>query len=165
VTSDSTQAGSAQDALATIRDRLREFLETSDARMALLLDEGGVVVLEAGQVSDLDTAAFGSLTVSHLGALRALASLIGEAEFRALCHQGEHSCIFVARVAGAILCILFDGRKPVDQVSKEGRSIASSLEGPIRQFLETGVGVGADLGSTWGNAADEEIDRVFGEGA
>ena len=70
-----------------------------------------------------------------------------------------------ARVAGAILCILFDGRRPVDQISKEGRSIAASLEGPIRQFLETGVGVGADLGSTWGSAADEEIDRVFGEGA
>ena len=154
------------DALAALRESLAGVLEQTGGRVGLLMDGNGAVILESGDGSELDRSAFACLTVNHFGATRALATLIGEHEFRGLCHQGEHSSIYVADVAGqVILSVLFEGRRPAGQVSEEGKRIVSSLEGPVRRLLEAGQDSRALLDARWVRAARREIDRVFREGA
>ncbi len=153
------------DPLGVVRQSLDGFLEETGGRMGMLMDGSGAVILQAGGDENMDQSAFACLTASHLGATRALASLVGEDEFRGLCHQGEHTSIFVADVVGkVILSILFEGRRPVGQVSREGKRIVSSLEGPVLRLLESNETIGGPLDSMWAAAARDEIDRVFREG-
>lgn len=154
------------DPLGAVRASLDGFLRETGGRMGMLMDGSGAVILETGGTEGVDRNAFACLTASHLGATKALASLVGEDDFRGLCHQGEHTSIFVSDVAGQlILSILFDGRRPVGQVSQEGRRIVSNLEGPVRRLLATEMNMGGPLDDDWVDAARMEIDRVFEEGA
>lgn len=156
----------ATDPLGVLRANLDELLLETDGRMGILMDGSGAVILEAGRSPDLDRTAFASLTVSHLAATRALASLVGEDDLKGLCQQGEHTSLFVAPVADQlILSILFNGRRPSGQVSKEGSRIVSSLEAPLRELIDAGSEGGQPLDPDWVSAAGDEIDRLFEEGA
>ncbi len=156
----------ASDPLGAVRASLDGFLRETGGRMGMLMDGSGAVILETGGSAEVDRNAFACLTASHLGATKALASLVGEDDFKGLCHQGEHTSIFVSDVAGqVILSILFDGRRPVGQVSQEGRRIVSNLEGPVRRLLESDATIGGPLDADWVDAARTEIDRIFEEGA
>jgi predicted regulator of Ras-like GTPase activity (Roadblock/LC7/MglB family) len=166
VTEGPGQETRALDPLGAVRDSLDGLLRETGGRMGMLMDGSGAVILETGATDGVDRNAFACLTVSHLGATKALASLVGEEDFRGLCHQGEHTSIFVADVADrAILSILFDGRRPVGQVSQEGRRIVSNLEGPVRRLLGADAVLGGPLNPDWAEAARDEIDRIFVEGA
>lgn len=154
------------DPLVAVRESLDGLLRETRGRMGLIMDGSGAVILEIGGREGVDRDAFACLTASHLGATRALASLVGEDDFKGLCHQGEHTTIFVADVVGRlILSVLFEGRRSVRQVSQEGRRIVSELEGPVRRLLASNASYGRPLDSEWVNAARDEIDRIFEEGA
>lgn len=154
------------DPLGAVRESLDGLLRETGGRLGMLMDGTGAVIVETGGSEGVDRNAFACLTASHLGATKALANLVGEHEFRGLCHQGEHTSIFVADLPGhVILSVLFDGRKPVGQVTQDGQRIASNLEALVQRLLAAEAAQGGSIDADWVDAARDEIDRIFVEGA
>jgi predicted regulator of Ras-like GTPase activity (Roadblock/LC7/MglB family) len=80
-------------------DALEDFLEKSEASFAMVIDRGGAVLSQHGNLpSNADTETIAALAAGSFAATKELALRIGETEFSALHQQGEQSQIFMAGV-------------------------------------------------------------------
>ena len=97
--------------LADARVGLGEFLVQTGARLALVIDEAGRVLVASGSPGKLDPTAFASVCAAHFEANVQLASLVGEPELKTLLHQGERTSIYIAGVGGAVLAVVYPGTR------------------------------------------------------
>lgn len=144
---------------------LRDFLDDSDARCALLVDRAGQLITTAGPQPDFDSAAFASLAAADFSANDQLASMLGEQEFSSLFHQGEKESMYLADVARrAILVVLFDDRATLGMIRIRVRGVVRELNEVFREIFERAVRHPAPprLETSWGDEAEDEIDRLFG---
>lgn len=148
------------------QELLMRFLVASGAQISLVIDPAGRVLVAAGDPGKLDPTGFASVCAAHFEANLQLASLVGEPEFRTLLHQGEHSSIYLAGVAGSVLAVVYEGTRRLEEIGPIGNSIAIRLESPIRDLISDNAGNGKvkSLDPNWVNAVENEIERVFSEG-
>jgi hypothetical protein len=148
------------------QELLMRFLVASGAQIALVIDPAGRVLVAAGDPGNLDPTGFASVCAAHFEANLQLASLVGEPEFRTLLHQGEHSSIYLAGVAGSVLAVVYEGTRRLEEIGPIGNSIAIRLESPIRDLISDNAGDGKvkSLDPDWVHAVESEIERVFSEG-
>lgn len=149
------------------RALLRTHLERNGAELALVIDTAGRVITAAGNPGRLDPTAFASVCAAHFEANVQLATLVGEPEFRTLLHQGHEASIYLAGVgSSAVLALVYEGTRLFEEVGPGGLELARQLTDPIAEFLGKSVGAGAaGVGSEWVQAVENEIERVFREGA
>ena len=145
---------------------LSEFLDTSDAELAMVIDPVGHVLVAAGNPGRVDPVGFASVCAAHFEANLQLASLVGEPEFRTLLHQGEQASIYIAAVGGAVLAVVYDGARPLGEVGPEAAALTERVESPIRELIAESGGDGKSdpLSPDWVEAVESEIERVFKEG-
>ena len=79
------------------------------SRAVFLIDKNGQLILATGEYQYLDTTALASLTAGNIAATDGLAKLIGEREFSALCHKGEHDSLYIAIVASQLILVVMFG--------------------------------------------------------
>jgi len=78
---------------------LDDFLENSEASFALIIDRGGAVLSQQGQIpKGTDPTVFAALAAGSFAATRELALRVGETEFSALYQQGRRSHILISSV-------------------------------------------------------------------
>ena len=78
---------------------LDEYLENSEASFALVIDRGGAILTQHGQIPpSTDPTVFAALAAGSFAATRELALRIGETEFSALHQQGKHSHILITSI-------------------------------------------------------------------
>ena len=152
-------------ALRDARQALADYLESSPASLALVIDPAGRVVLASGNPGAVDPTAFASVCAAHFEANLQLASLVGEPEFKTLLHQGNEASIYLASVGReALLAIVYEGTQLLEDVGADGIELAGRLRDPVRDILSGGGGETRGLGSDWVNAVENEIERLFKEG-
>lgn len=159
--------GSPSDRAA--REALDGLRRATGARLLMVVDRSGAVVLSSGDLSGLDGPGFASQSAAHFDRNRHLATLVGESDFRSLLHQGDRTSVYFAEIAdAAVLAVLYDGAPSASLLGQEWAEIVSGLESPIRSMLarrQLFEGGSTLLGPSWVAEAEMEIDRVFREGA
>ena len=108
---------------------LEEFLDSSQARCALLIDIEGHMVTSRGFTQSLDTTSIAALVAGSFASTAQLARNLGEKEFSVIFHQGENENIHISLVAGrCLLVIIFDDRTTIGMVRLYAKEVTGSLD-------------------------------------
>lgn len=146
---------------------LLNFVDSTHARVALLVDRSGQLLTFAGDGLTFDGTSFASLAAADFAASDQLAQLLGENEFKSLYHQGEKDSMYLADVGGrAILAALFTGGTTLGLVRLTTRNLLPEIETLFHTVSGRGP-AGPDqpqyFDSGWLSEAEGEIDKLFAE--
>ena len=96
---------------------LKDFLQQVEAELTVVIDRGGNVISQYGDISAMDVTIIGALAAGSFAATAELARRIGEVEFNALYHQGNGNHIFMNSVdEESIMITIFGERSTVGLV-------------------------------------------------
>ncbi len=121
-------------AAANILSTLESFLEKSEASYALVIDRGGSILSQHGEIPDsTDPTVIAALAAGSFAATRELAFRVGEADCSALYQQGGHSHILMNAVdEDAVLVTIFGAQTTLGLVkfysSRAANRIATVLQ-------------------------------------
>ena len=97
--------------VATLDAILAEFLQKAEAELTVVVDRGGNVISQYGDMSVLDVTVIAALAAGSFAATKELARRIGELEFNALYHQGNGNHIFMNSVDDDTIMITVFGKQ------------------------------------------------------
>src|SRR5213082_2623339 len=97
--------------VATLDAVLEDFLKKTESELTVVIDRGGNVISQYGDMSAMDVTVIAALAAGSFAATRELARRIGEVEFNALYHQGNGSHIFMNSVDDDRIMITLFGRR------------------------------------------------------
>lgn len=114
--------------VASLDGILADFLKKADADLTVVIDRGGNVISQFGDVLALDVTIIAALAAGSFAATKELARRIGEVEFNALYHQGDGSHIFMNSVDdNTIMITVFGQRTTVGLVRFYSAATAHSV--------------------------------------
>ena len=91
---------------------LGEYLDHSEASYALIIDRGGAVLSQFGEIPpSVDVTTLSALAAGSFAATRELALRVGEAEFSALHQQGKNSQILISSIQDEAMLLTVFGPK------------------------------------------------------
>ncbi len=139
---------------------LRRFRQSAKVRAAFLIDRNGQLMGQTGDTSSMDTTAMAALTASNIAASRAIAELLGEAEFSGVFHEGTENHVYICLVGTtALLVVVFDTQTSLGlvrlRVKKTVRELADLLGGG------TPVSMEEPALSPFAEITEEDIDQLF----
>ena len=103
--------------VASLDGILAEFLQKAEAELTVIIDRGGNVISQYGDMTVLDVTIIAALAAGSFAATKELARRIGELEFNALYHQGDGNHIFMNSVDDdTIMITVFGPRTTVGLV-------------------------------------------------
>lgn len=146
---------------------LDAFVAGAQAQCAVLVDRSGRQLAEAGDTGALDNTTFASLVAGDFAASDQLARLLGEHEFASLYHAGVGRSMFLADVSGwGILAALFDGKTTLGMIRLRSKTAVPGIAAIFEQIAARPKPSALSLGmdDNWMTEAENEIDRLFGEG-
>ncbi len=157
-----------EDDFWAINEKLNQLLKSTNALAVLLIDKAGQLITTAGDISQLDTTSFASLSAADFAATSQLAMLVGEKEFATLFHQGEKQNIYVASIeARVMLAVIFDQRTTLGLVRVRTKQTVAELEKLFQNIFAKleGAPAGQPQESTFGtdfaSEAESELDNLF----
>jgi predicted regulator of Ras-like GTPase activity (Roadblock/LC7/MglB family) len=149
-----------------ISRHLSRLTSAASARTTLLVDRNGQMIAFSGEEPRFDTNAFASLSAADFAANDHLASLIGEAEFSSLYHQGERESMYLADIRKrVILVVLFDDRTTLGLVRLRVKQAVRELDAIFGEIFAQSERAAdrAGLGGDFASQAEDEIDNLFRE--
>src|SRR5256714_8202714 len=81
--------------VATLDGVLGDFLKKTDSELTVVIDRGGNVILQCGDMDVMDVTLIAALAAGSFAATRELARRVCEGEVNALYHQGNGSHMFL----------------------------------------------------------------------
>ena len=119
--------------VATLDGVLVDFLKKTEAELTVVIDRGGNVISQCGDMDVMDVTVIAALAAGSFAATRELARRIGEIEFNALYHQGNGSHMFMNSVDDeTIMITVFGARTTVGLVrfysTTTGQNVANVLQ-------------------------------------
>jgi len=143
--------------VATLDGLLADFLKKADADLTIVIDRGGNVISQCGDINVMDVTIIAALAAGSFAATRELARRIGEVEFNALFHQGNGTHMFMNSVDDdTIMITVFGKNTTVGLVRFYASNTAQSLGTLLKTFGQEGHGFTFD-------AADVMQTPVFAE--
>lgn len=119
--------------VAQIDAVLNEYLDKSEADLAVVLDKGGNIISQQGERDSSQLAIVAALAAGSFAATKELASRIGEPEFSALYHQGKGTHVFMTAVdESTILFTVFTEKTTVGLI----RFYSVSCSRQLKQILD-----------------------------
>jgi predicted regulator of Ras-like GTPase activity (Roadblock/LC7/MglB family) len=120
--------------VASLDGVLGDFLKKSEADLTVVIDRGGNVISQFGDMTVMDVTIVAALAAGSFAATRELARRIGEVEFNALYHQGNGSHIFMNSVDDeTIMITVFGPRTTVGLV----RFYSTAAAVQVAELLQT----------------------------
>lgn len=106
-----------EDGIRALNNSLGNLVLDSGARAALLIDKSGQMIAAQGETSHYDTMSISALVTGSFNSTKAIATLLGEAEFTKMFQQGTTNSIYVAALRSQeILAIIFPNQIPVGRI-------------------------------------------------
>ena len=123
-----------------------ELLRQSEATMAILIDKGGFVITQSGQVDEFDTVTFGALGAASFAATESIAGLAGERNFSSVYQQGDSKSVLVMNVDEySLLAIVFRAQISVGAVKYFALPTIKKIAAQLQVALERNPATGLDL--------------------
>ncbi|MEP7072237.1 MAG: roadblock/LC7 domain-containing protein [Verrucomicrobiota bacterium] len=133
------------DDVATLDGVLADFLKKAEAELTVVIDRGGNVISQFGDMAVMDVTIIAALAAGSFAATRELAKRIGEVEFNALYHQGNGSHIFMNSVDDeTIMITVFGPRSTVGLVRFYSTSAAQQVAQLLKSLQKDGHGFSFD---------------------
>ena len=138
--------------VATLDGVLADFLTKSEADLTVVIDRGGNVISQYGDMTVIDVTIIAALAAGSFAATKELARRIGEVEFNALYHQGNGNHIFMNSVDDETIMITVFGRKTTVGLVRFYSSGAAQAVGQLlRSLPRDGHGFQFDASDINGN--------------
>ena len=129
------------DDVASLDGVLAEFLKKSEAELTVVIDRGGNVISQFGDMTVMDVTIIAALAAGSFAATKELARRIGEVEFNALYHQGNGNHIFMNSVDDdTIMITVFGKRTTVGLVRFYSVTTATAVGTLLRSLSREGHG-------------------------
>src|SRR4051794_14246091 len=131
--------------VATLDGILADFLQKAEAELTVVIDRGGNVISQYGDIAIMDVTIIAALAAGSFAATKELARRIGEIEFNALYHQGNGNHIFMNSVDDdTIMITVFGRRTTVGLVRFYSASAAQNVGALLKSLSNTGHGFSFD---------------------
>src|SRR4029077_2014946 len=125
--------------VANIDGVLQDYLQKSESDLAVIIDKGGNVISQYGDLEVMDVTIIAALAAGSFAATKELARRIGEVEFNALYHQGNGSHIFMNSVDDdTIMITVFGGQTTVGLVRFYSASTALAVAALLKSLQNSG---------------------------
>ena len=145
--------------VATLDGILADFLKKAEADLTVVIDRGGNVISQYGDIAVMDVTIIAALAAGSFAATKELARRIGEVEFNALYHQGNGNHIFMNSVDDDTIMITVFGRRTTVGLV---RFYSASTAQTIAQLLKSLQGQNVEAPTF--EAADMPAGAIFADG-
>ncbi len=122
--------------VATLDGILAEFLQKAEAELTVVIDRGGNVISQYGDMTVMDVTTIAALAAGSFAATKELARRIGELEFNALYHQGDGNHIFMNSVDDDTIMITVFGPRTTVGLVRFYSSGAAQKVGDLLKSLQ-----------------------------
>lgn len=131
--------------VAALDGVLGDFLKKAEAELTIVIDRGGNVISQYGDMDLMDVTIIAALAAGSFAATRELARRIGEIEFNALYHQGNGNHMFMNSVDDdTIMITVFGSRTTVGLVRFYSAATAQSVANILKSLQRTAHGFSLD---------------------
>ena len=132
--------------IRVIEAALDDFLAKSESSSALVLDKGGFIISERGDVSAFDTTTLGALAAAAFAATQGIAGLVQEATFSNVYQQGESNSLLVSNIdEHCLLVVIFRAQISVGAVKYYAVNVISQVSQQLQVAHNRAPGEGLDL--------------------
>ncbi len=122
----------------TIEEGLKEFLSRAESNWAALVDRGGNLFAEHGDIGSLDISILCALAAGSFSATRELARRLGENEFTALYHEGGKISILMTSLQyDCLLITVFGENTNIGLVRFYSQQTSERLNEALKKASET----------------------------
>ena len=147
------------DDVAKLDAILADFLEKAESELTVVIDRGGNVISQFGDMTVMDVTIIAALAAGSFAATKELARRIGEVEFNALYHQGNGNHIFMNSVDDDTIMITVFGKKTtVGLVRFYSAATAQSVAALLNSLQNNGAGHGFSF-----DASDITATPIFAD--
>jgi predicted regulator of Ras-like GTPase activity (Roadblock/LC7/MglB family) len=135
--------------VATLDGVLGDFLKKTDSALTIVIDRGGNVISQFGDMDLMDVTIIAALAAGSFAATRELARRIGEVEFNALYHQGNGNHVFMNSVDDdTIMITVFGSGTTVGLVRFYSTDAAQRVANILKSLQRNGHGLAFDAKKT-----------------
>jgi predicted regulator of Ras-like GTPase activity (Roadblock/LC7/MglB family) len=112
---------------------LGELVSRSESSAAMIIDKGGFLITQAGEVENLDGMTLAALAAGSFAATQGMASVVSEPNFNSVYQQGENFSLVVQNIdAETLLVVVFRAHVSVGAVKYFANSAVPQI---ATQFL------------------------------
>ena len=123
-----------------------DFLSKSEATSSLILDKGGFLISERGDVNSFDSTTLGALAAAAYAATQGIAGLVQETSFSSVYQQGETFSILVNNIdEHCLLLAIFRAEISVGAVKYYAAATISQIAEQLLTAQSRAPGEGLDL--------------------
>ena len=142
-----------EDDIERLGEALREFIVSTDATAALVIDKGGFLITHQGDASEFDLTTIAALSSGAFMANQTIAGLVNEKNFNSIYQQGEKFSMFVCNVdEHCLLVVIFQSRTGVGVVRFYAGGAVKRIAEQLAVARARNPGAGLDLSAM--NVAD-----------
>ena len=135
-----------EDDIQRIDETLCEFITSTDATAALVIDKGGFLVTHQGDSRDFDLTTIAALSSGAFMANQTIAGLVNETNFNSIYQQGEKFSLFVINIdEQCMLVVIFRSQTGVGVVKYFASSAVKRIACQLEIAQERAPGKGLDL--------------------
>ncbi len=124
--------------VATLDGILADFLKKAEAELTVVIDRGGNVISQFGDMTVMDVTTVAALAAGSFAATKELARRIGEVEFNALYHQGNGNHMFMNSVDDDTIMITVFGKQTTVGLVRFYASSTSQAVSTLLQSVSRG---------------------------
>jgi predicted regulator of Ras-like GTPase activity (Roadblock/LC7/MglB family) len=127
-------------------EALRELLKQSDATTALVIDKGGFLITQQGDLRQFELTTIAALASGAYMANQTIANLVHETNFNSVYQHGEKFSIFTLAVdEECLLVVIFQANFSVGAVKYFAAPAAHKIKKQLKIARERDPGKGVDL--------------------
>jgi predicted regulator of Ras-like GTPase activity (Roadblock/LC7/MglB family) len=135
-----------EDDMRRLDETLREFIASTDATAAMIIDKGGFLITHQGDARDFDLTTIGALSSGAYLANQTIAGLVNETNFNSTYQQGEKFSMFVVNVdEHCLLVVIFKSQNGIGVVKYFAAAAVKRIACQLEIAQERAPGAGLDL--------------------
>lgn len=106
-----------EEGVRALNTLLGNFVLDSGAKAVLLMDKSGQMITIQGETSAYDTMSLSALFIGSFNSTKAIATLLGETEFKRMFQQGQAYSIYMAALSTQeVLAVIFSNQLTVGRI-------------------------------------------------
>jgi predicted regulator of Ras-like GTPase activity (Roadblock/LC7/MglB family) len=135
-----------EDDIERLNATLREFIASTDATTALVIDKGGFLITHQGDAGEFDLTTIAALASGAFLANQTIAGLVNEPNFNSIYQQGENCSIYAMNIDEyCLLVVIFKSPFGVGVVKYYAAAAVQNIASQLKTARDRSPEAGLDL--------------------
>lgn len=127
-----------EEGIRAINNTLGNLVLDTGAKAALLMEKSGQMISAQGETNAFDTMSLSALITGSFNSTKAIASLVGEVEFKTMFQQGANQSIFMfALESHDILAVVFPNTITVGKIKYKTEQVLDTVNAQIQAMYSS----------------------------